>query len=134
MWRALNTDEVAEGNVFSVPAAVAAFHHGAPWLDALREYIFQNKQVVARYIDAHIPAIKLVPSEATYLLWLDISSLHSDSETVADSIRRTTGLYVSAGGHYGKSGDQFLRMNIACPRAYVLDGLERLKRGVALFI
>lgn len=133
VWRGLNTDEVAEPNVFAVEAPVAAFEHGADWLDALRFYIQENKDTAARYIKEHIPQAILIPSEATYLLWLDIGKLASSAEDAAKYIREHTGLYVSAGAQYGKSGETFLRINAACPRSVLLDGLERLKNGLASY-
>ena len=129
IWRALNTGEVAEPNVFAVDAAVAAFTKSADWLDELRVYLAENKKTVRDFIGREIPEIKVMPSQATYLLWLDCRKLGS-SEYVADSIRKKTGLFLSAGGHYRGDGDFFLRMNIACPRLTVSDGLSRLKRAV----
>ena len=130
VWRGLNTDEVAEGNVFAVDAAVAAFREGGPWLDELREYIFSNKQAVKEFLERELPLIRLVPSEATYLLWLDCGALTQDARRLADAIREKTGLYLSEGGQYGKTGERFLRLNIACPRSRLRDGLERLKAGI----
>ena len=133
VWRGLNTDEVAEGNVFAVDAAVAAFTKGGPWLDELREYIYTNKQVVKNFLERELPLIHLVPSDATYLLWLDCGQITDNAGPLADSIREKTGLYLSEGGQYGKTGERFLRMNIACPRSRLLDGLERLKAGVLAY-
>ena len=131
-WRALNTDEVAEPNSFAVSAAVAAFENGAPWLDALRRYLWDNRETAASFIRAEIPGVFAVPADATYLMWIDISSLGADSRKIASRVRRETGLYVSAGAAYGKTGEHFLRLNLACPRSVLLDGLSRLKRGIAL--
>ena len=128
--RALNTDEVAEPNAFAVQAAVAAFREGGAWLEALRQYLYENKTLVAAHLTAKLPQIRLVPSEATYLLWLDATALGMPSDALAAHIRKTTGLYLSSGGVYG-APEGFLRMNIACPRAVVEDGLERLTRAVA---
>ena len=130
VWRGLNTDEVAEGNVFAVDAAVAAFREGGPWLDELRKYIFANKQAVKEFLEKELPQLRLVPSEATYLLWLDCGKVTDNAGQLAGLIREKTGLYLSEGGQYGKTGERFLRMNIACPRSRLLDGLERLKAGV----
>ncbi len=130
VWRGLNTDEVAEPNVFAIEAAVAAFEHGADWLDELRAYIQGNRETVAAYLRENIPALHLVPSEATYLLWIDCSAVTQDSAALADFIRRETGLFLSNGRQYGGSGRTFLRMNIACPRTTLLDGLDRLRRAI----
>lgn len=128
--RGLNTDEVAEPNAFAICAATAAFRYGEPWLEALREYIYENKQIVRGFLERELPQIQLVPSEATYLLWLDCSSLCDNSELLAEHIRSKTGLYLSDGVQYGRTGERFLRMNIACPKQRLMDGLNRLKAAL----
>ena len=130
VWRALNTDEVAEPNAFAVQAAVAAFERGGEWLDELRQYLYENKLLAREFIERELPQIKLVPSDATYLLWLDCTSLGMTSRELWEHIRRSAGLYLSDGSVYG-SPEGFLRMNIACPRSVVRDGLERLKKAVS---
>ncbi|MBU5473723.1 MalY/PatB family protein [Roseburia sp. MSJ-14] len=134
--RGLNTDEVAEPNVFAVEAAVAAFTKGEPWLEQLRAYIYENRQCVKEFLEKELPEIKLVSENATYLLWLDCNGVSGceDASELAEFVRKKTGLYLSAGGQYGKGGEMFLRMNIACPRESVKDGLERLKEGCRAYI
>ncbi len=134
--RGLNTDEVAEPNVFAVEAAVAAFTKGEPWLEQLRAYIYENRQCVKEFLEKELPEIKLVSENATYLLWLDCNGVSGceDASELAEFVRKKTGLYLSAGGQYGKGGEMFLRMNIACPRKSVKDGLERLKEGCRAYI
>lgn len=97
VWRALNTDEVAEPNAFAVDVAVAAFTKGGNWLDELRSYIKENKTTVIEYVKEQIPQLKVVPSDATYLLWLDCRGLGSSASRAAERIREATGLYLSAG-------------------------------------
>ena len=132
--RGLNTDEVAEPGAFAIPAAVAAFNEGEQWLDELREYIFGNKQCVKEFVETELPKVRLVPSEATYLLWLDCCAFAEHrAKELARFIRESTGLYLSAGNQYGLGGDSFLRLNIACPRQVLEDGLCRLKNGIQNF-
>lgn len=131
VWRGLNTDEVAEPNAFAITAAVAAFCYGEPWLNELRRYLYENKQTVLRYVQEKLPQLHVVPSQATYLLWMDCSSVCEDSEELSRQIRANTGLYLSAGVPFGGNGKRFLRWNIACPRVTLLDGLDRLRRGIA---
>lgn len=133
VWRALNTDEVAEPNAFAVDAAVAAFTKGAAWLDELRAYLHQNKLLAAEYITKEMAHVRLVPSEATYLLWLDCTKITGTVSEAVGFIREKTGLYVSAGIQFGGNGEHFLRMNAACPRPVLLDGLSRLKNGMAAY-
>lgn len=130
MWRALNTDEVAEPNAFAIQAAIAAFTRGADWLDALREYIQENKRVVKRFLKKEFPKITVVSMDVTYLLWLDCRAFTDNSEELAYKIREKTGLYLSDGVEYGGDGARFLRMNVACPRTTLFDGLERLKTAL----
>jgi len=130
VWRALNTDEVAEPNSFATAVSIAAFTQGGAWLDELRAYISGNRRLVSEFIRTEIPQLQMVPSEATYLLWLNGTNLPDPGGRLASFIRKKTGLYLSDGSDYGKNGKGFLRMNIACPRALVEDGLQRLKTGV----
>jgi len=130
VWRGLNTDEVAEPNSFAVEAAVAAFTKGEAWLDSLREYIQENKNFVENFLKKEDLHIRLVPSQATYLLWLDCREMHGCAAEFTQYLRKHTGLYLSEGQQYGESGCSFIRMNIACPKSRLEDGLKRLAEGV----
>ena len=130
VWRGLNTDEVAEPNAFAVDAAIAAFTKGGEWLDALRAYLEDNKVFVREFIERELPQLHVVASEATYLLWVDLGREECSAEEAAEFIREKTGLYLSAGNPFGGDGGRFLRMNTACPRAVLEDGLARLKEGI----
>ncbi|MCD8149233.1 MAG: pyridoxal phosphate-dependent aminotransferase [Clostridiales bacterium] len=133
VWRALNTDEVAEPNAIAAAASIAAFTEGGDWLDALCAYISGSRKLVGEFIAREIPRIRLIPSEATYLLWIDYTDIEKDGIDIAAFIRKKTGLFLSKGSAYGANGEGFLRMNIACPRSVVEDGLKRLKAGVEAY-
>ena len=130
LWHAFETDEISEPNAFSVTATIAAFEKGATWLDELRSYIFENKKVLTKYITENIPQIHVIPSQATYLVWLDCSKVTNDSVALVSEIRSKTGLFLSNGTQYGENGKQFLRFNFACPRSLLMDGLDRLRRAL----
>ncbi len=130
VWRALNTDEVAEPNAFAQTVTIAAFNKGGEWLDEMRKYVFENRRILEEYVAKEIPEISVVKGNATYLVWLDISSLGKSSDEVAKQIRKETGLYITEGLEYGEAGRYFLRMNVACTKATLKDGLDRLKRGI----
>ena len=134
MWRGLNTDEVAEGNVFSADVAVVAFSCAGAWLDEMCAYITENIDYMRDYIEREIPQIQLIWGGATYLPWLDVSSLTSESREFTSFLRAQTGLWLSDGAQYGDAGKAFVRINAACPFARVQDGMERLKRGVRLYL
>ena len=131
MNRALNTDEVAEPNAFAVDATVAAFSdEGWEWLTALRGYIDQNKKAVYAFLRDELPDVHAVPQDATYLMWLDVSRYTDDSEQLQRQIREKTGLWLMSGAVYGGIGRRFLRLNVACPRSLLEDGLNRLKAAL----
>ena len=134
VWRALNTDEVGEASILGALAPSAAFKQGGAWLDAMRAYVFENKQYVRQYIAENIKEIKVVPSEATYLLWMDCRGVCEDSTELASFLRKNTGLILVNGAGYGAGGNGFLRIALACPRSTVEDGMARLTRGVRGFL
>lgn len=105
VWRGINTDEVAEPNAFAVDAAIAAFTKGADWLDALRAYIYENKQYAVQYVKEQIPEVEILSSEATYLLWIYCKDLPGSSREIAHRIRKKTGLFLSAGSGFSGDGD-----------------------------
>ena len=128
-----DTDEVSEPGSFAAEAAIAAFRYGESWLFELNEYISENKKTVKAFLSEELPEIRVTPSEATYLLWLDCRKLSKQGAGFASFLREKTGLFLLDGKNYGESGKGFLRMNVACPRALVVDGLKRLKEGVLLW-
>lgn len=130
--RGLNTDEVAEPNVFAAIAPVAAFTRGGEWLDALRNYLWENRTFAENYIKREVQGVSTVPAQATYLLWLDCRNMIGSSTDFCRFIRRHSGLYLSDGNEY-RNGEGFLRMNLACPREQVEDGLNRLKESVTAY-
>lgn len=132
LWRALNTDEVAEPNTFAIQATVAAFTQGADWLDQLRAYVAQNKRYVTEFLQQNLPQLKVTQGQATYLLWIDCSAVTSDSQQFAQELRNKTGLYLSNGTQFRGNGNNFVRMNVACPKTIVTDALNRLANFLAM--
>lgn len=130
--RGLNTDEAAEPNVFAAIAPSAAFILGGDWLDELKEYLWENRRYAEEYIKNEIKGLYAVPAKATYLLWIDCKNIIGNSTSLCRFIRSHSGLYLSDGSEY-RNGDGFLRMNIACPREQLEDGLKRLKNSVTIY-
>ncbi len=131
--RELNTSECAEGNFFSFYASIAAFNEGREWLNELNLYIDKNFEYYYDFIKNNIKNAKTIKEEATYLAWLDVRDITMDDIKLSKFIRERTGLYISAGSSYGKSGRGFLRINLATSKKNVIDGLNRLKKGIELF-
>ena len=132
--RGLNSDEVAEPNSFAIESAVAAFSEGGSWLDELREYISSNRKTLEQFVKKELPDLNVIMQDATYLIWIDVGKITDDSHLLCKHVRKTTGLKITAGGQYRGNGKTFVRINVACPKAVLKDGLERLKNGVNSFV
>ena len=132
----LAIDCFAHPNIFAIDATIAAYK-SEDWLNELREVLFENKMIVDDFLNDEIPEIRLVPANATYLLWLDISKLNddynTDSNAFSEFLREEVGLFLSPGVQFGQNGDNFLRMNIACPKDLLIEGLNALKIGIEKF-
>lgn len=126
VWRALNTDEVAEPNAFAVDATVAAFTKGEDWLNQLNAYLWENRSFAQTFINENFCELKVVKSDATYLLWVDVSKTGFTGDDFAEKLRDKTGLYICGGSEYGKSGENFVRINLACQREVLKQAMEKL--------
>ena len=131
--RGLNSDEVAEPNLLAIPGTIAAYEHGHDWLQALIKQLNVNFTYAQEFIGNNLPQVKVVSGKATYLIWLDVEQISTDSQELADYLEKKTGLVLSPGSIYRGNGHNFLRMNLACPLAMVKDGLERLKTGLTQY-
>ena len=126
----MHVDNSDSCNVFATTAVIAAYNDSEDWFEELRDVLYENKQMVKDYLANELPVVRLVECDATYLLWLDCSELNTQSKVLSEFLRQNQGLFLSAGSDFGECGDNFLRMNIACPPDLLKDGLARLKAGV----
>lgn len=132
--RGLNSDEVAEPNCFAALATATAFNECEDWLNDLREYLFENKEIAYDFIDRNLPQVKVVRQNATYLLWIDCGAVTDNAQELCGFLVKKTGLRLSCGSEYRGNGNTFLRMNIACPKARLIRGLELFKQGVNMYL
>lgn len=122
--RAINDNEVCDVNPFGVVGLIAAYNEGEPWLRALTHYIKENYKACRRFFAGRLPSLPLCRMEASYLLWVDISALAMASAEVKTLLMSEAGVWINAGSMYGADG--YIRINIACPRSRMLEGLERM--------
>lgn len=113
--------------VFAIPALVAAYTQCDDYLQQLLRYLEQNMDFVRIYLAEHMPKLRLVEPEATFLAWIDCSALGMSGEELAKFIIFDCNVSVSRGDSFGPEGAQFIRMNVGCPRATVKEGLERIR-------
>ena len=126
----MHIDNSDSCNVFATTAVIAAYNESEDWLEELKYVLYENKQIVRDYLDNELPIVKLNQCDATYLLWLDCSALTVQSKILSGFLRTNQGLFLSAGSDFGQCGDNFLRLNIACPQELLKEGLGRFKAGV----
>lgn len=131
--RGINTDEVAEPNVFAIQAMQAAFDEGETWLIELNQYLAKNFAYLCEFIKQHLPDVHLVFSQATYLAWLDCSEFCNDSDELVHFIRETTGLILTSGTIFRGNGQYFIRVNYACSKLQLKEGLQRLYKGIQAY-
>lgn len=116
-------------NCFSLVATQAAYEHGEEWLDQLIPYIEGNVNFVIEYMSKNIPLIRPICPEGTYLIWLDCRKLGMTGSQLNDFMIHKAGLALSAGTYFGRNGEGFMRMNVACPRSTVEKALLKLKEA-----
>lgn len=113
--------------LFSLPAYVTAYTECDEYLEQLLPYIEGNVVFFKEYLAAHMPKIRLVEPEATFLMWLDCTELGLSKDALYDFIINRCRIGISRGESFGKEGEQFVRMNIACPRATLKQALEQMR-------
>ncbi|MBP2057861.1 cystathionine beta-lyase [Lactobacillus colini] len=128
--RGLNSEELAEPNLLAIPASIAAYTKGHNWLKELKQVLNNNFDYATNFIKEYLPEVKVVAGRATYLMWLDISEVSDNSAGLSQFIREDTGLVVSAGSVYRGNGNDFLRINLACPKPMVEDAMARLSKAI----
>lgn len=128
--RAINVNEVCDVNPFGVEALIAAYNEGGEWLDALRQYLWENFHYLQAFLQEHLPELDVVPLEGTYLAWIDCMKTGMSSEHIARQLLDEGRLMVNAGILYGPGGEGFIRLNFACSRAVLAEGMERLEKAL----
>lgn len=128
--KAININEVCDVNPFGVEALIAAYNRGEDWLEELKHYLSVNYNYLRAYFDEYLPEFPVVMLEGTYLVWVDCRGLGLSSREITDILLEKEKVRVNPGSLYGEAGEGFIRLNIACPREKLIEGLNRLKRAL----
>lgn len=118
-------------NTLGLVACQAAYTYGEDWLSQVKDYIQSNISFVQSYLKENLPQIKLLRPEGTYLVWLDCSALGLTASEREQWLWHKAHLWLDGGGIFGSEGQSFERINVACPRATLVQGLEQLRRAVS---
>lgn len=128
-WLAAN--ELNEAPMFSPIATIAAFRNGEQWRKAMLHYVEQNILFMEEYCKTHLPKIKPLRPEASFLVWLDCRALGLNHEQLIDLFVNKAHLALNDGEMFGKGGAGFMRVNVGTPRAILTKALEQLTEAVA---
>jgi cysteine-S-conjugate beta-lyase len=123
--------DIRRNNAFSLVATQAAYNNGEEWLNELLEYIEGNMDFAVNYIKENIPSLKVKKPEGTYLLWVDFSETGLSDEEVTKALVEKGKVALNSGVSFGIGGNGYQRINLACPRVMVEDGLSRIKKAIA---
>ncbi|MDR2474622.1 MAG: PatB family C-S lyase [Bacteroidales bacterium] len=126
----LKKSELAEGNIFAFVATQAAFENGEEWRRQLLVYIDANIRFVDNYLKQHIPQIKAIVPEASFLIWLDCREMRLSQHDLVSFFINKARLALNDGLSFGEGGEGFMRMNVGCSRVILQKALEQLKEAV----
>jgi len=119
-------------NAFASTAMETGFNTADQWIDQLNTYIKSNVDYISDFIQNHIPNIRLIQQEGTYLVWLDVSQLPIQGIELIQYLAKHAKIGVNNGDRFGKPGEGFIRMNISCPKSIIVDAMHNLKSAVDL--
>ena len=129
--RAININEVCDLNPFGPVALMAAYNESEDWIDELNAYLWGNYQAICEFAAKHLPQWKMLPLEGTYLPWIDITATGLSAQAYADLLMKEAKVWVNPGTMYGpQSGEGYIRLNMACPRALLMEALRRVAENV----
>jgi cysteine-S-conjugate beta-lyase len=136
MRRAISAWGFGAPNAFSLTAALAAYREGGPWLDELLAYLRGNYRFLLDFLAERLPEIGVSPIGGSYLAWLDLRALLErmglgrDEAALAARLEDDARVRVSPGSDFGREGSGYARLNFACPRSILAEGLGRLERAL----
>lgn len=114
-------------NAFGLVAVEAAYNYGEEWLAAVMAYVEENYNFMVDYVDKHLPQLKAVRPEGTYLVWVDFRSLGLDPQARKELLMEKAKIYLDEGEMFGPEGEGFERFNIACQRSILEEAMARIK-------
>jgi len=116
-------------NLLGSYATLAAYEHGAPWLDALLVYLENNRNFLSKFIAEELPGVNMAVPEGTFLAWLDCREVGIDRKP-SEFFKEKSKVLMNDGEWFGQGGEGFVRLNFGCPRAMLVEALEKLKEAL----
>lgn len=122
---------ISQLSVLGLVATEAAYAHGDEWYAAMKNYVRDNIAFARAYVEENLPGVRMIDTQGTYLIWLDFRQTGLTVEELDHKIIYEAGLWLDSGKIFGKTGEGFERINVACPRAVLQEALDRI-RGILL--
>lgn len=126
----LRANELNEPDIFAPIATIAAFSMGEEWRKQMLKYVEGNIQFVIDYCQEHLPQIKPLRPQASFLIWLDCNALGLDHQSLVDLFVNRAHLALNDGEMFGQGGEGFMRMNVASPRCVIEEAMQRLHKAL----
>lgn len=125
----MSASEFNEGHLFAYLTVEAAYSNGTEWLDQAIAYIQANIDLTDQFLQEHTPAIRMIRPQASYLVFLDCRELGLSQKELVDFFVDGAHLALNNGTTFGKEGEGFMRLNIACPQSVLKRALEQIKEA-----
>ena len=125
----LDAAGISQLGVLGLVATEAAYSKGEEWYQAMHAYVEANINYTKEYVEKYLPGVKMTDLEGTYLVWLDFRETGLTVEELEDLILNKARLWLDSGKIFGKAGEGFQRINVACPRATLTEALERIRKA-----
>lgn len=130
LYNLKNKDGLSSTSILGLEATMAAYNHSETWVDDLNIYIEKNYNYVKEQMAKYFPDFKVVESNSTYLMWIDVSESHYSMDEIQNALINVGKVAIMDGKIYGGNGQDFLRLNIGCPMDKLVDGIERMKKSL----
>jgi cystathionine beta-lyase len=127
----LDMTQLNHDSTFGAAAMIAGYRHGAAWLGELIEYLAANHRFVTEFLGKHVPVVKKIEAEATYLAWLDFRETGLDEGAIMQRLVDIGGVGLYGASEFGLDGEPFFRMNLGCPRSRLEQGLKGIQEAFA---
>lgn len=126
----LNAAGISQLDVMGLVACEAAYSKGEEWYQAMLVYISENIRFVKRYVEENLPNVTMTDTEGTYLVWLDFRKTGFSVNELENLIINKAKLWLDSGKIFGKCGEGFQRINVACPRSVLKEALYKIKEAL----
>lgn len=123
----VNAAGISQLSPFGLVACETVYTQGEEWYQAMLAYVAENIAFTKEYVEKHLPGVEMVEHEGTYLVWLDFRKTGLSVEELEDLIVNRAKLWLDSGKIFGKSGEGFQRINVACPRQILEEALHRIR-------